>query len=290
MSGHKYDVGGKWLQEHWGGSLLRLAGVSGIVSWKARQAEVVHPGQLPDGLLEVQIVDCPDFVYFLLELATKAERRLTRQLIRGMMLVYLEFGVLPEVVTLVYHRHGQYRVPTAAELRSTLGTSHCALSWRVVELWTLPAEELLAANDVGLIPWVPLTHYDGPLETLLYECRERIDRQAPADERTNLLAVTQIMAGLRTSDPQLLQILGGRRGMIIDSPVLRNLIDEVEAKAVAKAKQAAIVRVLRGRFGTVPRDIAKALLRRKRESMLDELIDRAATCRDLDAFRAGLSS
>ena len=135
---------------------------------------------------------------------------------------------------------------------------------------------------------MPLTHHDGPLETLLYECRERIDQQAPADQRANLLAVTQIMAGLQTSDRQLLQILGGRRGMMIDSPVLRNLIDEVEAKAVAKAKQAAIVRVLRGRFGSVPQDLDKALRRKKRESMLDALIDRAATCRDLDAFRAGL--
>ena len=93
-----------------------------------------------------------DFVYFLIELATKAERRLTRQVVRGMMLVYLEFGVLPEVVTLVYRRLGKYRVPTAAELRSVLGTSRCDLSWRVVELWTLRADELLAANDVGLIP------------------------------------------------------------------------------------------------------------------------------------------
>ena len=89
MAWHPFDKGGKWLIQHQGDSLLRLAGVSGIVSWRALHAELVQPGQLPDGLLEVRLADRDEPTFFLLELATKAERRLTRQLVRDMMLVYL---------------------------------------------------------------------------------------------------------------------------------------------------------------------------------------------------------
>ncbi len=34
-------------------------------------------------------------------------------------------------------------------------------NWRVVELWELSATELLAMNDVGLVPWIPLTRRAG---------------------------------------------------------------------------------------------------------------------------------
>ena len=44
-----------------------------------------------------------------------------------------------------------------------------------VNLWTVPAERLLQANEVGLLPWLPLTHFDTAPEVLLRECRERID-------------------------------------------------------------------------------------------------------------------
>jgi hypothetical protein len=97
--------------------------------------------------------------------------------------------------------------------------------WKVVELWTIPAADMLAAGDVGLIPWVPLAQFDGPREPIFQECRTRIDRDAPPDEHENLLAVTQILAGLRYNDPRLFQLLGGREAMI-ESPVLQEFVAE----------------------------------------------------------------
>jgi hypothetical protein len=44
---------------------------------------------------------------------------------------------------------------------------------------------------------VPLAQFDGPPEPIMRECRERIDREAPANEHENMLAVTQLLAGLR---------------------------------------------------------------------------------------------
>ena len=49
---HEYDKSSKWLIQHHGDSILRMAGIVGIESWRPLQAEVVQPRQLPDGLIE----------------------------------------------------------------------------------------------------------------------------------------------------------------------------------------------------------------------------------------------
>ena len=79
-----------------------------------------------------------------------------------------------------------------------------------MELWTIPAEELLQAGDVGLIPWVPLTDFADPPETMLQRCREAIEEHAPPGEKANLLAVTQVLAYLRYNDVGLLAIVNMR--------------------------------------------------------------------------------
>lgn len=56
-------------------------------------------------------------------------------------------------------------------------------------MWTIPAELLLQAGDVGLIPWVPLTCLGGPVETIFRQCRDRIHAESSSGEHENLLAV-----------------------------------------------------------------------------------------------------
>jgi predicted transposase YdaD len=149
--------------------------------------------------------------------------------------------------------------------------------WRVAELWTLPAEFLLSQNEVGLIPWVPLTQFKIPPEVILQECRQRIEQNAASDERANLLAVTQVLTRLRYNDPQLLSILGGMQVMI-ESPLIQEI--------VARTKHEAILQFLEGRFGTVPADVAVRLRGILEEQILRDLIRHAALCPDLDSFRA----
>jgi len=79
-----------------------------------------------------------------------------------------------------------------------------------VELWTIPAEELLEAGDVGLIPWVPLTDFAAPPETMLRRCREAVETHAPPAEKANLLAVTQVFSFLRYNDLAILAIVNMR--------------------------------------------------------------------------------
>jgi hypothetical protein len=151
--------------------------------------------------------------------------------------------------------------------------------------WQVAADQLLAAGDVGLVPWVPLTQFTGPPAPILKECRRRIDEQALPDERANLLAVSQVLVQLRYNDPDLLAILGGERAMI-ESP----LIKEIVAENTQKARQEAIVEFLHARFGAVPDAITEAISTVRAERKLKALIKHAAQCPDLEAFRRRLLS
>ena len=155
------------------------------------------------------------------------------------------------------------------------------MAGKVVELWTIPAVDLLAAGDVGLIPWVPLAQFDGPPEPIFQECRSRIDRDAPPDEHENLLAVTQILAGMRYNDPRLFQILGGREAMI-ESPVLQEFL--------AKRQRKWVMLVLIERFGSRANAIAQALDSITDVEKLDKLTRIAVKCPDIETFEHEITS
>src|SRR5216683_400087 len=176
------DRGSKWMIDHHGDSILRLGGVTNIRAWRAAQTTLVQPGQSPDGLLEVFLADEQTPVPFLVEVSTYPQQRSNEQVLRDVMMVFLDRHVVPEVITLVLHPKGQYCLTGTHEQASQLGWTRFTTNWRVVELWTVPAEELLAANDVGLMPWVPLTRFDGAPEPILQMCSERIEREAPPEE------------------------------------------------------------------------------------------------------------
>jgi hypothetical protein len=285
---HEYDKSSKWLIQHHGGSILRLGGVRDIARWRALQAEVVQTRRLPDGLLEVYRQGQAEPNLFILEIATYPEARAALQAVRDMTLVYLDREVLPEVLVLVLHPKGNQRVAGLADLQSALGWTRWQAIWRVVELWNVPAQDLLAAGDVGLIPWVPLSHFEGPPDPIFQQCRARIDRDAPPAEHENLLAVTQVLAGLRYNDPRLFQLLGGRQAMI-ESPVLQELKAEWTHEGACKAQRRNIMDILVARFGAVAEDLSTELEVIQDEGRLRELVKAAALCPDLESFRKRLA-
>jgi hypothetical protein len=195
-------------------------------------------------------------------------------------LTYLSHGELPEVLTLILHPGGRKQVSGVAEMTSPQGWTRLHLEWKAIEMWTIPAAELLAADDLGLIPWIPLTKIDGPPEPVFRECRARIDRDAPPGDRENLLAVSQFLARLNYNDPGLFEILGGQKVMI-ESPMLKELI----ADTTRKANRAAIIRVLAGRFGRQARALRTALKAIEDDKKLEKLQGESGRCPDLEAFR-----
>lgn len=167
MREQPFDKSSKWMIRHHGRGLLYLGGARDVVRCRALQAELVQPRKLPDGLLEVYFRGRTKPGYVLLEVATYPEKRVADQALDDLKLAEQFLRTLPDLLILVLHPKGKYRVPDRHERRGPLGWSHLAGGWKVVNLWEVSADDLLAAGDVGLIPWVPLTKFDGPPEPLL---------------------------------------------------------------------------------------------------------------------------
>jgi predicted transposase YdaD len=282
MEPQKFDRSSKWMLEEHGKAVLYLAGERSVRSCRARKAEVVQPRSLPDGLLEATFTGDRAPQHVLVEVATYPEKRVVEQVRDDIMLVRQARGVLPEALALVLCLRGRYRVPEQAEERSGRGWTVSTLKWKVVELWTLSAEELRAAPDVAVVLWASLARFDGPPEVLLQRCRDRIEREG-GKQRANLLAVAQVFAGLHFDKPEWLEILGGQKAMI-ESPLIQELVEE--AQRVRRAQD--IAKVLTVRFGASSDNLRAGLTQIKDDTKLGRLLDHAAACSSLQEFEARL--
>src|SRR5262249_10018890 len=250
------DTSRKYLIQHHGDSILWLAGVRDIDAWTPRQAELVLARRFPDGFLEVRHRGQTKPDPYIIEIATIPEARVARQIVDDTLLVDFERRVLPEVVVLFLRPRGNVAAAQTTKLSSRQGLTTWDVSWRIVKQWEVPAAELLAAGDIGLIPWVPLAKIDGPPEPVFRECKARIARVRSEDEQESLLVVTHYLATLRYHGPRLFQLLGGREAMRDpNSPVLRELKVEWERGA----KQSMILDALVDRFGAKAKKLSTKL-------------------------------
>ncbi|MCA1480910.1 hypothetical protein, partial [Bradyrhizobium sp. NBAIM08] len=104
------DKAGHWLIKHFGDLALRLAGVRGIVAWRAVKGDPIAPRRLPDGLIEVTLVGRPDPETFLVEIELDADPDADRQLFEDLMALHLDRQPIPEAVVLVLRPKGNARV------------------------------------------------------------------------------------------------------------------------------------------------------------------------------------
>lgn len=72
----------------------------------------------------------------------------------------------------------------------------------------------------------------------------------------------------------------------IESPLIREILTENTTQTM----QQNILQVLEGRLGSVPEDLAARIGAIKAKPKLDKLLLLAATCPDLETFRAQLPS
>lgn len=155
MRNQPYDTSGKWLVGHRGKALATVGGVVGVASCRSVQSETVQSAQLPDGLLEVTLAGQAEPALLLIEFCTYPESRVPEQLADDIMMVRQVKKVLPDLLAFVLRPQGKAEVPAGREERSRLGFTRANFGWKVVELWKLDTEEMLACPDVGVVPLVP---------------------------------------------------------------------------------------------------------------------------------------
>lgn len=280
----RYDASSKWLIENHADAILRLAGVTGVLSFKPLPGEVVQSRQLPDGLVEVLLAGRSVPALFLIEINTYPDNRVPGELFDDLMLTYLNRRELPELVTLVLCPKGNLAVRPRAEVVSPMGWSRLEAGWRVVNLWELNAADFLPLTDPGLAPWVPLTRIDGPPEVLIRQCKDVIEVKATEGKRANLLAVTEILSGL-VHDERMLEALL-RSGKMIESPVLQRWFRERDVAT----RQAVLLELLEVRFGQIPADVSATVRLIQDEARLKSLLAPASAVATLDDFRAALTN
>lgn len=281
------DRSGKWLLTHHGDAILKLGGITGFTAWKALQPEMVAPRRLPDGLIEARFPGEAEPTWVLVEIETCPDRAVDQQVLDDLMLIAVDRQVVPEVVSLVLKPKGNLTVSGTVVRTSPQGRTRVSGSWPVVRLWELEAEALLAAGDVGLIPWVPLTRSPLPAEELLTQCRDRLAAVPDPTDRAGLMAVTQILAGLAFPDRRFLHLFGGPEVMI-ESPVLDEVKEILRKRYESAHSRRLAVSALETRFGSIPADVQTKLDTITDQTRLDSLVLLAAMCPDLATFAAQL--
>jgi hypothetical protein len=288
VSRERKDRSGNWIIEKHGDSLSRLANIGTFTDWKPASTVLSFPKRTPDGLLDVTFSDLPTPDPFLIEIESFPQADTAKQVRDDAAMVLLSRGVLPDILLIVLRPKGNQAVDAEQLVVSTHGWSELRLRIRVLRMWELAADQLLAANDVGLIPWVPLADYSAA-EALLQQCKERIEQQARPEEKENLLATTQVMAEKRYDDAKLLSILGGSPMSLEQVFLASPSVQFFMAKTARENTRKHIFRRLEKRFGSPPEDLAAHLRAIDDQQKLDALLDVAIECADLSAFRAAMN-
>lgn len=281
----QYDKGGKWLIEHHADSILKLAGIGPIRSWKALPGEVVQSRQLPDGMVEVVLEGRNDPILCLIEINTYAYSRVPNELFDDIALTFLNRRVVPEVIALTLSDRGSVRIAPEARYTSPLGTSRIEAGWHVVNLWELNAADFLPLTDPGLAPWISLMRIDGPPEPVLQQCKDVIEAKTSGGEQENIRFVTEILAGLRY-DKAMLRRLFRKGSPMFESPVLIELFEERDVKT----RRGVLLEILETRFGPVPSDVSAAIRVVDDITHLKGLQVHAVRASSIDNFRTQLTS
>lgn len=149
----------------------------------------------------------------------------------------------------------------------------------------MEAEPLLALDDPGLVPWITLMHTDRPPLELLQRCRDIIDRKADPVHHEQLNVVAHVLGNLVYNEDILKAIFGGKDKMI-ESPILKEIVEETAVKTRVETTQTNILGALQARYGAVPEQLTFDVRAVRDMSRLNTLFPLAITCTSLNDFRA----
>jgi hypothetical protein len=110
MARQRFDIGSKWLIHNQSKSALLVGGLSDVRRCEPMPGEVIQNRRYPDGLLRAFLGNDPKHHHVLMEIATFPEKRALKQAMDDLTLAYSALGHLPELVMLVLHQKGKFRI------------------------------------------------------------------------------------------------------------------------------------------------------------------------------------
>jgi predicted transposase YdaD len=170
-----------------------------------------------------------------------------------------------------------------------------SLTWhyRVIRLWELEAETVLALGRPGLLPLIGQTRINEP-ERLFPQVIQQLQSTTDAEQQTRLL--TTLLALVHDEEmANMVEKLIETEGVLLDTPFLRRIRqesrEEGREEGQLSARRQSILDILVLRFNlAVPvyRAIEKVLSTVSDEAELEKLLAAAVTAQEVVEFQAAL--
>jgi predicted transposase YdaD len=139
--------------------------------------------------------------------------------------------------------------------------------YRVIRLWQEDPTPLLA--NPALLPLATLARTDSP-QDLLEQVAAAVDMIEERDERQNISACVQVLAGLRFPKNLITQLF--REEVMQESVIYQDILQKGEQRGLQKGEVAVILRLLTRRFGAIEPEIQQQI-RSLSITQLDELAE-----------------
>jgi hypothetical protein len=272
----EFDHGIKMIAETAGRPLARLARVE-TTHWQPAESTVqVSVERLADRVFLAGQGRRRFAVYF--EFYTTWDRHAPWDMLAKSGLIS-QRELLPTVCIAVVLRRAGFRT-TGGGLRLEAAGGPTQQLWlREVPLWQIRPEAWWE-EEPGLMALYPLCqHGRRPREAIAHAAGVIESKVSAAGERAERLALLSIFGELAFPALNVEQIIGSEK--MKESRMLRRIRNEVLRDG--------ILRVLRVRFRSEPpADVVSALEAVEEVGRLETLLDLAATCEDIEAFRASM--
>lgn len=158
--------------------------------------------------------------------------------------------------------------------------------YRVIRLWEEDPTPLLA--NPALLPLATLARTDSP-QDLLEQVAAAVDMIEGRDERQNISACVQVLAGLRFPKNLITQLF--REEIMQESVIYQDILQKGEQRGLQKGEVAVILRLLTRRFGAIEPEVQqqiRSLSITQLEDLAEALLDFSSQS-DLVDYLANIS-
>lgn len=272
-----FDAATKYLVETMPADWLALAGVTGVKA-EVIDAELSTVTAAADKAI---LVTSPARWLVNLELQSSPDKWLDKRLFEYSALLDGKYNLPVQTIVVLLRRAAGRNV--TGEYRRHLPNGECYqwFKYQVIRLWEQPVETLLKSG-LGTLPLAPLADVERKqLPGVIQRMKERIDREAPPNDKPFLWTATFVLMGLRYPPEVTKQLLRGVREMK-ESSTYQAILEEgrIEGIAIGEAqgevKEAQAILLLMGtkRFGKPTARIRKKIESITSVERLERLVER----------------